>query len=97
MYIHHLFQHVNLNDLNLRLCDYELDMDAFASFRTRQLQASRVLFTDLTCLHREGVVSETNGIENTRVPSFLEDLHVVRALYYLIVFLAEGDTEFFFV
>ena len=66
---------MNLNDLNLTLCDYELEMDAFASFRTRQLQANRSAFMDLSICDDLRETMETQG-ESSR-QSFLEDLHVV--------------------
>lgn len=41
-------QHVRLDSLNLGLADYELKMEAFEGFRSRQLQASRSLIADLS-------------------------------------------------
>lgn len=54
-------------------------MDAFASFRTRQLQASRLSFLDLSS--SKGIdfeMDESNHPDYKSVAnSFLEDLHVV--------------------
>lgn len=71
---------MNLNDLNLKFCDYEIFMDAFASFRTRQLQANRVSFLDLSNFKENSMEAEEGGSTIVGRPSkqtFLEDLHVV--------------------
>lgn len=70
---------MNFNDLNLTLCDYELEMDAFASFRTRQLQANRSSFIDLSSCNELRADTETQSAEDKPSrQSFLDDLHVVR-------------------
>ena len=43
-----LIQNVNLDSLNLSLANYEVNMDAFVAYRSRQLQAPRSLITDLS-------------------------------------------------
>lgn len=70
-------QHVNLDDLNLRLCDYELVMDAFAAFRTRQLQTSCNSFLELASSGASSSDLDEVG-EGSASHRFLEDLHVVR-------------------
>lgn len=54
------------------LCNYELEMDAFASFRTRQLQTPRMLFMDPHPTNHDFK-------DQADTHSFLEDLHVVRS------------------
>ena len=50
-------------------------MDAFASFRTRQLQANRASFLDLP---NGGGSDDVSNVDNGSVAqNFLEDLHVV--------------------
>ena len=72
---------MNLNDLNLALCDYELEMDAFAAFRTRQLQANRSSFMDLSsCNELKKDFDPQNEEDRPNRQSFLDDLHVVREL-----------------
>ena len=70
---------MNLDDFNLKLCDYEDYMDAFASFRARQLQASRQSFMDLTSSMESSLELEENSCSGSRsiTHPFLEDLHVV--------------------
>lgn len=55
-------------------------MDAFSSFRTRQLQTNRTSFLDLSSFkdsHSE--FDDTDGCsDGSAAQSFLEDLHVVR-------------------
>ena len=65
---------MNLDDLNLKLCDYELVMDAFAGFRTRQLQTNRTLFLELSGGKESCDEAPVEGATHHR---FLEDLHVV--------------------
>ncbi len=54
-------------------------MDAFASFRTRQLQASRLSFMDLSGSKENNLEFEGTNFSGYRsvTHSFLEDLHVV--------------------
>ena len=78
LYLNVCFQHVNINDLNFKLCDYELEIEAFASFRTRQLQAPRTLFTDFSTSYGNDVDFEEFKGDRASTQSFLEDLHVVR-------------------
>ena len=54
-------------------------MDAFASFRTRQLQASRLSFLDLSNSKENDLEIESSSQSGYRsvTNSFLEDLHVV--------------------
>ena len=64
------YQHINLDCLNFHLAEYELELEAFAAFRARQLQASRAQITDSAHLLPE--MGQMGGAS-----TFLEDLHLV--------------------
>lgn len=70
-----------MNNLNLKLCDYELEMEAFAAFRSRQLAAPRMVFMDHSHLHGNQLdvikPDESDNSELTKAQVFLDDLHVV--------------------
>ncbi len=71
------FQNVSLDFLNLQLADYEVTMDAFVAYRSRQLQAPRLLILDPT--HPQGVM-ESEGCDSgddREGEGYLEDLHLV--------------------
>jgi len=73
---------VDLNDLNLNLCNYELEMDAFAAFRSRQLLAPRMLFNE-HYRQRSNQLEESmddSTKSNVVKSQFLEDLHMVSYL-----------------
>lgn len=84
----HAHQHVHLDDLNLKLCDYELVMDAFAAFRTRQLQTNRTSFLELSGGKDEAAVG-------TATHRFLEDLHVVSLRLYFSLALMRIEDDFY--
>ena len=76
-------QRVSLDHLNLQLCSYELCTEAFAAFRSRQLQAPRVLMIDPTRSQIDlqvagGVGDEEEEEEGKFRSSVLQDLHMVR-------------------
>ena len=74
---------MNLNDLNLNLSNYELEMDAFASFRSRQLSAPRMLFMDhyrQPSSQSDDYAEESSKSSSVKSQVFLEDLHMVSCL-----------------
>ena len=60
--------------LNMCLVDYEISTEAFAAFRTRQLQATRALLMDASPPHPAPL---ERGERETRSTGFLEDLYLV--------------------
>ncbi len=95
-------QNVDLNDLNLNLCNYELEMDAFTAFRSHQLSAPRMLFMD----HYRQLSGQTeddsdDGSKSSAGKSqiFLEDLHMVSCIFYehVIIFLAVYNLLIYFI
>ena len=79
-------QHISLDHLNLQLASYELDTEAFASFRSRQLQASKALICDPTRSQLDMGEDKDEEEQEGSACLFLEDLQLVRryALFYLI-------------
>ncbi len=71
-------QTVSLDFLNLRLADYEVNTDAFVAFRSRQLQAPRLLILDPT--HSQGTGEESGVGDNNREEGYLEELIMVSTL-----------------
>ena len=71
-------QHISLDHLNLQLASYELDTEAFAAFRSRQLQAPKALIFDPN--HSQLDIGEDmeEDEQGKNATSFLEDLHLVR-------------------
>ncbi|KAL5477552.1 hypothetical protein EMCRGX_G024363 [Ephydatia muelleri] len=65
------FKHISLDYFNMRLADYELTTEAFAAFRSKQLQAPRSLILDPSSA--APFLSDETDIKPS---SFLEDLHV---------------------
>ena len=61
-------------------------MDAFSSFRTRQLQTNRTSFLDLSSFKdNRSEFDDTDGYsDGSPAQSFLEDLHVVRKLLWCV-------------
>ncbi len=77
---------MSLDFLNLQLADYEVNTDAFVAFRSRQLQAPRLLIMDPT--HSPGVdESEGCGLgnDNRGGEGPLEDLIMVSGSSVYIV------------
>ena len=77
-------QNVCLDHLNLRLANYELDTEAFAAFRSRQLQAPKALICDPI---RSQFEDKDEEEQEKNASLFLEDLRLVSGVYgcYLIV------------
>ena len=73
------------------MADYEVEMDAFVAYRSRQLQAPRLLILDPT---RSQVLSDSEAcesgddvIEGEGVRTgFLEDLHLVSWTLHVLMF-----------
>lgn len=62
-------------------------MDAFASFRTRQLQANRSSFIDLSsCNESRGDTAFQSEMDKPTRQSFLEDLHDVSYINRICMF-----------
>ena len=73
-----------MDHLNLQLASYELGTEAFAAFRSRQLQTPKALIFDPTHSQvdmREDVEEDELGKSSN---SFLVDLHLVRLLVLIL-------------
>ena len=76
-----LLQNICLDHLNLRLASYELDTEAFAAFRSRQLQAPKALICDPI----RGQLEDKDEEEQEKNTSLcLEDLHLVSGFSLLL-------------
>ena len=67
-------QNVSLDYLNLSLASYEVNMDAFVAYRSRQLQAPRALIVDLSSTFS---LPDTTRGEMATSESPLRDLKMV--------------------
>ena len=81
--MHFFAQHISLDYFNMRLADYELTTEAFAAFRSKQLQAPRSLILDPSSA--APFLSDETDIKPS---SFLEDLHVVCVLVSFCVYVS---------
>ena len=82
-------QNVSLDYLNLSLASYEVNMDAFVAYRSRQLQAPRALIVDLSSTFS---LPDTTRGEMATSESPLRDLKMVNHtellyMYYKIVYI----------
>ena len=68
------FQHVSFDYLNLCLADYELNIDSFTAYRSRQLQAPRLSLIDTESFIRGDLVAESLAEDSSEKDKFLSDL-----------------------
>lgn len=75
-----------MDHFNLELANCELDTEAFAAYRSRQLQAPKALIVDFTHSQvdvGEDVDDDDHQEKNKKL--FVEDLHLVRGQLHVCV------------